>query len=330
MAYGTSSPSGTIAPGTINQGGLGGGQAGSIFGSFFKQAAPNANITPAKVGLPSPGDFGAPVTAPTIADPNRANYGLDPTEKQAALRGIEGAGAAATAAEFGFNSPTKTAAFSNLMNLAQEQTGAQAQEQQRQAADAAQRRGYGGGFEDTARSAAIDRMNALAQAGFAGADQIRQEEGAQYGRAIGAFTALQDSFNTAEAAGNTAFAHDLLSAHIDNADNQLKAMDLNVQERAHYGDALNQAKELQAQLDEQFNKDKIDNARYVQGQAAIAAQLQATMLTLGEKAREFNVSSGQEQEKISEQQREFNQSQLANPNTALRALPGQTFGGMLA
>jgi hypothetical protein len=173
-------------------------------------------------------------------------------------------------------------------------------------------------------------MNALATAGFAGADQIRQEEGAQYGRAIGAFTALQDSYNQAEASGNTAFAHDLTSTHIENAANQLKTMDLNQQQQAHYGDALQQARQLQAQLNEQFNKDKIDNSRFIQGNAQIAAQLQATMATLEEKAREFNISSGQDQQKLNEQQREFNQNELANPNTALRALPGRTFGGMMA
>lgn len=322
-------PNPGIPAGSNTTGGYGGiGTAGSIFTQLNK--APNAQITPAKVALPSSGDFGDPATAPTINDPNKGDYGLDPTDKAAAQAGITTAAGVANKAQFGFNNPTKTGAFANLMNLANEQTGAAQQAAQMQAKDAAQKRGYAGGFEDTSRSSSIDRMNALATAGFQGADQIQQEEGAQYGRAIGAFTALQDSYNQAEAAGNTAFAHDLTTTHIQNASNQLAALDLNAQEKEHYGDALNQAKQLQANLNEQFNKDKIDNSRFIQGNAQIAAQLQATMATLGEKAREFNISSTQQSQELGEKTREFNAGQAADPRTALRAVPGGTFGGMLA
>jgi len=320
---------GPLIQGSNTGGGFGGtGQAGSIFAQFLK--APNAPIRPAQVGLPSPGDYGTPGTAPTIADPSKGNYGLDPTDKANAQRGIEEAAANAAEAHFGFDNPMKTGAFATLMNQANELTGGAQQAAAMQAKDAAQRRGYAGGFEDSSRSASIDKMNALASAGFAGADSIRKTEGDMYGKAIGAFTALQDSYNQAEAAGNTAFAHDLTSTHIENAANQLKTMDLNQQQRAHYGDALNQARQLQAQLNEQFNKDQIDNSRFIQGNAQIAAQLQATMATLGEKAREFNISAGQQQQQFGEGQREFNvtHQDAVDRSQRPRGGPGDQFLGL--
>lgn len=296
-------------------GGLGGGQIGGIFKQFSQLGGPpHANITRPTVGLPTRGDYGTPATTPTIQAPTRGDYG---TPDRA---GIDETAAAGREALRGFNDPTSTGAFQRLMGLAGEQTAAQAGEQSRHAADAAQRRGYGGGFEDTARSAAADRMGALATAGFSGAQAIQQEEGAQYGRAIGAFTELQKSYNEALSTGDVAFAHDLTTTRIQQAQAQLSTLDLNQRQQLAYADALNQAKQLQAQLNEQFNKDLIDNNRFIQGQAQVAAQLAAQMATLQEHKREFDISDA-------EKKREFDLGLKANPATALRTFEDPRYGG---
>lgn len=323
-------PTGGVAS---NPSPFGTGAFASNSGSVFRQLqgkAPNANISPVQVERPDRADYGTPGAAPTITDPNKGDYGLDPADKLANQRALTSAGGIANKAQWGFNNPTKTGAFANLMNLAGETTGAAQQAAALHAKDAAQRRGYAGGFEDTARQSSIDKMNALAMAGGTAAESIRKDEGDMYGKAIGAFTALQSSYNEAQASGNTAFAHDLTSTHIQNAENQLKNMDLNQQQQAHYGDALNQAKQLQAQLNEQFNKDKIDNNRFIQGNAQIAAQLAATMATLAEHRREFDIGTQQSARDFAEKQREFDTSLAADPRTALRAVPGQSFRTMIA
>lgn len=295
--------------------GLGGGQVGGIFKQFSQSSgAPNAPIKPVKVDLPNRGDFGGPAATPTITPPSRSDFG---TPDRA---GIDEAAKAGRDALKGFNDPTSTGAFQRLMGLAGEQTAAQAGEQSRHAADAAQRRGYGGGFESTARSAAADRMSALATAGFAGAQSIQQAEGEQYGRAIGAFTELQKSYNEALSTGDVAFAHDLTTTRIQQAQAQLSTLDLNQRQQLAYADALNQAKQLQATLNEQFNKDLIDNNRFIQGQAQVAAQLAAQMATLQEHKREFDISDA-------ERKREFDLGLKANPGTALRTFEDPRFGG---
>jgi len=227
-------------------------------------------------------------------------------------------------------------AFKSLMSLANERTGAQESEIGRHAADAAQRRGYAGGFEDSAASAQADRMSALATAGFEGAAQVRQEESDHYGKAIGAFAQLQDSYNQAKSAGDIAYARDLTQTHISQAEANLHALDLNSQQGLAYAGAVNDAKRLQAQLDADFNKDLIDNNRYIQGQQQIAAQLmlqresiaaqeRAQDKTLAARKREFDIDQGFKEKQFGEQKREFDVGLKANPNTAYRALPGQSF-----
>lgn len=303
------------------------GATGAGVGTNFKSlisGAPHADIKRATVGMPSRGDFGAPVTAPTIGDPSRASYGTPSRE------GLGDTIHAARQAKAGFDNPRGTEAFRNIMGLANEQTGAQESEISRHAADAAQRRGYAGGFEDSAQSAQRDRMAALASAGFAGAAQVRQEEGEQYGRAIGAFTQLQDSYQQAKSAGDIAFARDLTQTHIAQAEANLHAMDTNTQQGLAYADAVNQAKRLQAQLDADFNKDLIDNNRYIQGQQQIASQLMlqrealaaqaaAQDKTLAARKREFDIEQGFKEKQFGETKREFDLGLKANPNTAYRA-----------
>jgi len=299
-------------------GGIGG--AGTVFRSIVS-GKPGAAIKPPKVGLPSRGDFGAPVASPTVGDPNRANYG---TPDRA---GLQETSLNAREAEASFNNPRGTGAFRNLMGLAQEQTGQQASEVAREARDASQRRGYAGGFEDTARQTQQDRMSALASAGFQGADAIQQREGEQYGRAIGAFTQLQTSYNEAKQQGDTAFASDLTKTHIENAENVLKTAGLNMQQQLAYAGALNDAKQLQAKLDQDFNNSLIDNNRYIQGQQQIAAQLLAQQMALEEKKREFNIDTGEQEKTRSEQEREFDLGLKANPGTALRTFSDPRYGG---
>lgn len=317
-------PAGTI--------GAGGSSGSGVFRSLSGGSpAPRASIRRATVVGPNRGDFGSPGTTPVIGLPNRGDYGT------VDRGGIDATSAAANKALKGFNDPTGTGAFKNLMGLAGEQTAAAAGEERRHAADAGQRRGYSGGFEDTARAASQDRMSALASAGFAGAQQVQQEEGAQYGRAIGAFTALQDSYNQAMTTQNVSFARDLTTTRIQQASNSLATMDLNQRQQLAYADAVNTAKQLQATLDEQFNKDQIDNNRYIQANQQIAAQLQASMAALSQRSHEFDVTSRQSDEAMKERQREFDLGLKANPNTAQRALtdpqlagPGANRGGPAA
>lgn len=323
--------------GNTNLGGLLGGlgSLGSTFKTLsFGGRAPNAPIKPVTVAPPARGDFGQPGAAPSLAQPSRGDYG------EPSRAGLDETAFAGRAALGGFLNPTGTTAFKNLMNLAQEQTGAQAQEVQRHAADAASRRGYAGGFEDTARQTAQDRMTALALAGGTNAASVQQAEGEMYGKAIGAFTELQKSYNEAKATGDVAYAHDLTTTRIQDAQNRLSTMDLNQRQQLAYADAVNQAKQLQASLNEQFNKDMIDNNRFIQGQQQIATQLAASLAALQEKAREFDVTTKQSQAEMEERKREFDLGLKANPMTALRtfgdnrfgsggpAIPGKSFGAI--
>lgn len=331
MAFNPPFKSGPVSSKPVGPGGATG--IGTNFGHLIS-GKPNAPIKKAVVGMPNRGDFGGPVTAPTIEGPNRASYGRPD------IAGIHEAGRAVSVAQAGFQNPTGTSAFHNLMSLANERTGAQESEIGRHAADASQRRGYSGGFEDSAASAQADRMSALASTGFQGAAQIRQEEGDMYGKAIGAFTQLQDSYQQAKTAGDVSYASDLTKTHIAQAEAGLHALDLNSQQGLAYADAVNQAKRQQAQLDSDFNKDLIDNNRYIDAQHQLAAQLmmqrealqaQATAQdkTLAARKREFDTESAFKEKQFGEQKREFDTGLKANPNTALRAVPGKSFSGFL-
>ncbi len=298
--------------GIAGPGGIGGGQVGSFFGSLFGGRAPGANIQAPTVATPNRGDFGTPGAAPTITDPTRAAYGT-PDRGQ-----LDQTAAAAESARKGFEDPTGTSAFKNIMGGTEIATQQALSAEEQQAKDAAQRRGYAGGFEDTARAAGAQRMQALAQAGFAGAQAVQEQEGAQYGRAIGAYAQMQDSYNQAMTTGNVAYAHDLTNTHIANAENMLKTMELNQNQQLAYAGAITQAKELQAQLNEAFNKDLIDNARFVSMNQQIAASLMSTMMGLQEKQREFDVGAKQFEETRSDKE-------LA-AERGLRA-SGKDFGG---
>lgn len=331
---GTGVPAHVPAGASIVQGGSGGflggfgGKIGDMFKTMFS-GAPHADIRRATVPLPSREDFGigTPFTATPVADTKRGAYGTPSRE------GIAETAATARSARAGFDNPRGTQAFQNLMGLAQEQTGQQESERGRHAADVAQRRGYAGGGDDEARAAKFDRMEALASAGFEGANAIRQQEGEQYGRAIGAFSQLMSAYNAAKTEGDVAYARDLTATHMANAENALKAAGLNMQQQGQYAQSLNEARMLQAQLDQAFNNSLIDNNRYIQSQQSIASQLLATQMSLAEKAREFDIESGFENKKLSfadrelsEKARQFDLGLKASPGTALRTFEDPRYG----
>lgn len=295
--------------GSINTGIRGG--LGTSFKSLFS-GAPNAPIQRATVGLPNRGDFGSPISAPTITPVDRAAFG-EPSKA-----GLNVTAGAAARAQAGFRDPMKTQAFKNIMGLAGEQTGRQEAERSRHASDAAQRRGYAGGFEDEGREAEMDRMSALATSGFAGAEAVRQQEGEMYGKAIGAFTQLQTAYNQAKGAGDIAYAQALTEAHFKNAENVLKTAGLNMEQQLAYAGSLNEAKMLQAKLDQDFNNSLIDNNRYIQAQQQIAAQLLAQQMALEQRNKEFEFESKFKEKQFDEGQRQFDLNLKANPNTALR------------
>jgi hypothetical protein len=139
---------------------------------------------------------------------------------------------------------------------------------------------------------------------------VQQEYGAQYGRAIGAFAQLEDSYNQAMTAQKVAYAHDLTNTHIAQAEDALKTMELNSNQQLAYAGAVTQAKELQARLLQDYNGSLIDNARFIQGNASIAASLFGALASLQEKGREFNISQAEGQREFNltgaERQHEFN------------------------
>lgn len=261
------------------------GTSGSSLSTILMQGrAPGAKITRPKVAGPSRGDYGTPGPRPTIALPNRSDFGTPNDE------GIGGAASAASRARRGFNNPTGTAAFGNLMNLAQEQTASAEAEIGREAKDAASRAGYSGGFGSRARAAGSDRLHALAEAGFAGAAKIREEELGMYNTAQGSLTDLITSRNAQMGESNRAFGGALASAHEAQGGLDLGFSKL-VQERdLSYAEAKGEAQRLQAQLDQAFNGSLIDNARYEQMSTSLAAQLESEKMRLAEGKRQFNMT----------------------------------------
>lgn len=75
--------------------------------------------------------------------------------------------------------PTKTSGFQNVMRLTNERLGQASEAAQHQAADAASRRGYVGGYSPGATEK--NRMEALATAGYETAAKEREAQQAQFG-----------------------------------------------------------------------------------------------------------------------------------------------------
>lgn len=318
FGYGTVSGGSKGTPGSSKVGGT--TKVGTSFTNIVS-GKPNAPIKKPTVTLPSKGDFGPSVGAPTIAGPDRDAFG------RVDKNGIKEAASAAHNALAGFNDPRSTKAFQNLMGLANEQTARQEGERRRGAAEAVQRSGSKVGYEDEARQADRDRMLGLAEAGFEGAASIREQEAGVYATAEGAFTQLQTSYNQAKSNGDIAFANALTETHFKNAEAQLQAAGLNMEQSIAYGNALNESRGLQAQLDQAFNNSLIDNNRYIEGQKQIAAQLLAQQQALEQHKKEFEFESKFKEKQFAEQQREFDLGLKADPRTALRTFADPRYGG---
>jgi len=251
--------------------------------------APGAKIARPVVQTPNRGDYGQPGARPTITTPNRSDFGTPSRE------GINAASAAAGKARHNFNNPTASLAFQNLMNLAQEQTGSAEAEISRESRDAASRAGYTGGFGSRARAAGNDRLHALAEAGFAGAAKVREDELGMYNTAQGSLTELIKGANAEQGASNRAFGGALASAHEAQGGLDLGFSKL-VQERdLSWAEAKGEAQRLQAQLDQAYNGSLIDNARYTQMSASLQAQLESERNRLAESKRQFDLTRGDAQ-----------------------------------
>lgn len=265
----------------------GGISSGSSMLKNILLKAPNANITRPTVAMPDKADYGSPGQRPTITMPNRPDFGGGSVESKLYMKE---AGKTAHNALTGFNNPTGTAAFQNLMNLAQEQTGSAEAEISRHAKDAAARAGYTGGFQTAAKQASYDRLHALAEAGFGGAAQIRSEQLGLYNQAHGDLTSLVNSYNQAQNASNIAYGQALAGAHEAQGNLDLGFSKLVQEGNLSYADAKGEAQRLQAQLDSAYNNQLIDNAKYTQMSASLAAQLESERMRLAQQKEQFNLT----------------------------------------
>lgn len=118
--------------------------------------------------------------------------GLEGLQKQIGAREKVGLGPstfmpqlAADRAEYA--RPTESGAYQAEMGLARERTAAAASQDAQQAAEAAQRRGYGGGYDP--RQSDLDRMQALSTAGFGALKDVRDQALQKYGTDVGGYGA---------------------------------------------------------------------------------------------------------------------------------------------
>ena len=298
--------SGTVVGSTGSVGGT--TQVGTNFNKLVS-GKPNAPIKPPVVSMPNRGDYGAPGVAPTVGDPNRKNYGEPSTA------GIPQAAKAAHDALGMVKNPTGSEYFRNLMGQA-DATLAQAESSANfEAKDAAQKSGFGNA--DSARMAQQDKMSALAMSEFAGGKAAAELGTDLYGKAESAFVGLQTSFNQAKQAGDTAYAQDLTQTHLANAQNFLQNAGLNMNQQVSFAHDLNEAKGLQAKLDQDFNNSLIDNNRYIEQSQQIAAQLAMQQAALKQHAYEFDVGQKTHKEDQAFAAREHDKDLLANTNTAI-------------
>lgn len=268
-----------------NVGSMGVSRSGSsiLSGILFGGKAPGAPISRPTVAMPNKGNYGNPGPRPMIGLPDRKDYG------KPSSAGIGDAAKTAKTAAKNFNDPTNSAAFKNLMALSQEQTGTALFEIMREKRDAANRAGFTGGAPD--RAGASDRMRALAEAGFAGAAAVRKDELGLYDAAQSSFTDLQTAYNAEMGKANQAYASDLTSTRQAQAGLDLGFSKL-VQERdLSFADATAEAQRLQAQLDQAYNGSLIDNARYNQMSASLAAQLESERMRLAFEKDKFAASN---------------------------------------
>jgi len=248
-------------------------------GAFEGGATPQRS----KVGMPSLGDYlGGLGPAPTIAPP--------PQTYAASREGIDEAGADVNRFRGEYNAPTESQGFKDIMSLAGETTAAAVGEQRRMGSEAASRAGYTGGFNARAKQAESERMKAVAQAGFSASSAIREQALEGYGIAKGAATQLITEYNRANVQENMANADRTAQYHTQQAMMQLEHMGLATQAHQAYAGAKSEAQRLQAELDSQFQSQRIDAARYQQMSESVQMSFVAQMARLAEEARQFNVT----------------------------------------
>jgi hypothetical protein len=283
-------------------------QVGTNFNKLVS-GKPNAPIKPPVVSMPNRGDYGVPGVAPTVGDPNRKNYG-EPSNA-----GIPQAAAAARRALADVNNPTGSEYFKSLMGAASQTQAAGEASTTFAAKEAGQRSGYANA--DAGREAHQARLSnlAIAETG-AGKDAAELAE-KTYGTAENAFVGLQTSYNQAKQAGDTAYAQDLTQTHLANAQNFLQNAGLNMNQQVSFAHDLNEAKGLQAKLDQDFNNSLIDNNRYIEQSQQIAAQLAMQQAALKQHAYEFDVGQKTHKEDQAFAAREHDKDLLANTNTAI-------------
>lgn len=197
-------------PGPTFTSGMGGGGAQG-YGSVG-MAARNARFAMDTLGVPSFSDilgkFGPGGTFESQQFGNAgaagagANFakgelesqksGLESLQQNIAAREKAGPGAnpfggaiAADRAEY--SNPTNSAGFKAAMGLARESTAAASADAARQSAEAAQRRGYAGGYDP--RQSDLDRMQALSEAGFGAVKDTRDQASQMYGADVGGYGA---------------------------------------------------------------------------------------------------------------------------------------------
>ena len=231
------------------------------------------------------GRFGFPdIQRPTVQMPGAGDFGMPNRE------GIDETRRDVSTFREGFLNPTGTGSFRNVMNLAGERTAVAQEAAGRESRDAASRRGYTGGFEDTARQAARDRMRAVATTGMEAAQQTQEAYGEQYKAALPAFTSLVGGYNQQMAQRNLAV-----------------------------GEAMQEARLKQAELDSMFNTQLIDRARYEQMSRSLEETTRSRVAALAEQAREFDISQAhtEQQAGVAERQTEqARQDQLRREATA--------------
>ena len=255
-------------------------QVGTNFNKLVS-GKPNAPIKKAQVGLPNRGDYGTPGVAPTVGDPTRGSYGTPSTA------GIAEAAGGARRALKDINNPTGSEYFKSLLGAASQTQAAGEASTTFAAKEAGQRSGYANA--DAGREAHQARLSnlAIAQTG-AGKDAAELAE-KTYGTAESAFVGLQTSYNQAKQAGDTAYAQDLTQTHLANAQNFLQNAGLNMNQQLTFAKDLNEAKGLQAKLDQDFNNSLIANNQYIEQSQQIAAQLAMQQAALRQHAYEFDV-----------------------------------------
>ena len=100
------------------------------------------------------------------------------------------------------------------------------------------------------------------------------------------------------------------------AQNFLQNAGLNMNQQLSFAKDLNEAKALQAKLDQDFNNSLIANNQYIEQSQQIAAQLAMQQAALKQHAHEFDVGVKQHKEDQSFASREHDKDLLANTSTA--------------